>query len=50
MSLQEDILSLLRSEGYPTNEVILDALIDFISVVDDEMDSHDNDEDLDDED
>ena len=42
MSLQEEILSLLSSEGYPTNEVILDALSDFVSVVEDEMESHDS--------
>lgn len=49
MSLQEEILSLLSSEGYPTNEVILDALSDFVSVVEDEMESREDDEDLDDD-
>ena len=46
MSLQEDILGLLQSEGYPSTEVILDALNDFVAVVQDEMESHDRDEDI----
>ena len=50
MSLKDDILSVLTSEGYLTNEVILDALADFIGVVEDEMESHDTDRDLDDDD
>ena len=50
MSLKDDILSVLTSEGYLTNEVILDALADFIGVVEDEMESHDSDSDLDDDD
>lgn len=36
MSLQEDILGILKSEGYPTNEVIMDAMIEFIAVIEDE--------------
>ena len=44
MSLQDEILSILKSEGYPTNEVILDALADFVSVVEDESEGLEDDE------
>ncbi len=49
MSLHEDIVNLLQSDGYPTTEVILDALADFVAVVQEEMESVEHDEDIDDE-
>lgn len=43
MSLRDDILELLRAENYPINEVVTDALADFIAVVDDELENLDRD-------
>ena len=39
MALEEDILKLLKAEGYRVNEVIRDALDDFVSIIDDEMEA-----------
>ncbi|MFW5828824.1 MAG: hypothetical protein ACOCXA_01065 [Planctomycetota bacterium] len=43
MSLRQDILELLRAENYPINEVITDALGDFIQIVEDEAESMERD-------
>lgn len=52
MSLESDILKLLRSEGYQITEAIRDALDDFIAIVEEEGDdlAEDLEEDFDDED
>lgn len=52
MALEQDILKLLREEGYRINEAIRDALDDFLSVVEEEGDEmvEDLEEDFDDED
>jgi hypothetical protein len=43
MALTEDILKLLKAEGYRINEPIKDALDDFISIIEEEMESLDDD-------
>lgn len=51
MSLHEEVMNLLKAEGYPVdNEVIQDAVADFVTAVEEEMESHDQDGDIDDED
>lgn len=54
MALEDDILKLLKAEGYRVNETIRDALNDFVGILEDEMESLDeattDDEDLDDDD
>ncbi len=45
MALEDDIIKLLKAEGYRINETIRDALDEFIEVVNDE--SEDMDEDFD---
>ncbi len=47
MALEDDIIKLLKAEGYRINETIRDALDEFIEVVNDE--TEDIDDDLDDE-
>ncbi len=47
MALEEDIIKLLKSEGYRMNEAIRDALDEFLGIVDDE--NEDMEEDLDDD-
>ncbi len=52
MALPDDIRKLLKSEGYKTNEVILDAINDFINTVveeNEEMEEEDDDSGSDDE-
>lgn len=48
MALEDDIIKLLKAEGYRINETIRDALDEFIEVVNDE--TEDMEDDLDDED
>jgi hypothetical protein len=48
MGLEEDILKLLKSEGFRINEAIRDALDEFLDTVNDE--NEDMEEDLEDED
>lgn len=43
MSLEDDILKLLKSEGYRLNEAIRDALDDFLSILEDEGEEMDDD-------
>ncbi len=43
MSLRQDILDLLREESYPINEVITDALADFLAIVEDEVENMERD-------
>ncbi len=46
MSLEEDIVKLLKHEGYKINEAIRDALDEFLDIVNDENeDMDDTDED-----
>ena len=47
MALEEDVIKLLKSEGYRMNETIRDALGDFLDIVYDE--NEEMEEDLDDE-
>ena len=47
MALEEDIIKLLKSEGYRINETIRDALDDFLDTVNDE--NEEMEDDLDDE-
>lgn len=47
MGLEEDVLKLLKSEGFKINDTIRDALDEFIDTVNEE--NEDMDEDLDDE-
>jgi len=47
MALEDDIIKLLKAEGYRINETIRDALDEFIEVVNDE--TEDMEDDLDDE-
>ncbi len=47
MALEDDIIKLLKAEGYRINETIRDALDEFIEVVNEE--SEDVDDDLDDD-
>ena len=47
MGMEEDILKLLKSEGFKLNDTIRDALDEFIDTVNEE--NEDMDEDLDDE-
>ncbi len=56
MALEDDILKLLKAEGYRVNEAIRDALDDFVAAIEDEMealeaglDDEDDDEEDDDE-
>ncbi|MCS6970678.1 MAG: hypothetical protein RMM29_01155 [Planctomycetota bacterium] len=50
MGLEEDIIKLLKSEGYRINETIRDALDDFLDVVYEENEDMEEEfEDLDDE-
>ena len=48
MALEEDVIKLLKSEGYRINEAIRDALDDFLSTVEEENEGmeeiHENDE------
>jgi hypothetical protein len=48
MGLEEDIIKLLKSEGFKMNEAIRDALDEFLDTVNEE--NEDMDDDLDDED
>ncbi len=48
MALEEDVIKLLKSEGYRINEAIRDALDDFLSTVEEE--NEDMEENLDDSD
>jgi hypothetical protein len=48
MGLEEDIVKLLKNEGFKINEAIRDALDEFVDIVEEE--NEDMDEDLDDED
>jgi hypothetical protein len=48
MGLEEDIIKLLKNEGFKINEAIRDALDEFVDVVDEE--NEDMDEDLEDDD
>jgi hypothetical protein len=48
MGLEEDIIKLLKTEGFKINEAIRDALDEFVDVVEEE--NEDMDEDLDDDD
>ncbi len=51
MSLEEDIVRLLKQEGYRINEAVRDAIDDLIDVVEDENDFiDDGDGDMDDDD
>jgi hypothetical protein len=36
MAIDKDIIKLLKGEGFKTNEAILDALTEFIEIVEDE--------------
>lgn len=47
MALSEDILSLLREEGYKVNESVIEALNDFITIVEEETEGMDEDDDED---
>ena len=47
MGLEEDIIKLLKSEGFKMNEAIRDALDEFLDTVNEE--NEDMDDDLDDE-
>jgi hypothetical protein len=47
MALEDDIIKLLKAEGYRINETIRDALDEFIEVVNDE--TEDMEDDLDEE-
>jgi hypothetical protein len=48
MGLEEDIIKLLKNEGFKINEAIRDALDEFVDIVEEE--NEDMDEDLDDDD
>ncbi len=48
MGLEEDIIKLLKNEGFKINEAIRDALDEFVDIVDEE--NEDMDEDLEDDD
>lgn len=39
MALEDDILKLLKAEGYRVNEAIRDALDDFVAAIEDEMEA-----------
>ncbi len=43
MALEDDIIKLLKAEGYRMNETIRDALDEFIEVVNDETEDMDDD-------
>ena len=45
MSLEEDIIKLLKHEGYKINESIRDALDDFLDIVNEENEDMDEGED-----
>jgi hypothetical protein len=42
MALEDDIIKLLKAEGYRMNETIRDALEEFIEVVNDETEDMDD--------
>jgi hypothetical protein len=42
MSLEEDIVKLLKHEGYKINEAIRDALDEFLDIVNDENEDMDD--------
>jgi hypothetical protein len=48
MGMAEDIIKLLKNEGFKMNEAIRDALDEFVDIVEEE--NEDMDEDLDDDD
>jgi hypothetical protein len=48
MGLEEDIIKLLKNEGFKMNEAIRDALDEFVDIVDEE--NEDMEENLDDDD
>lgn len=50
MALEDDILKLLKSEGYRINEAVRDAIDEFIEMVEDEQDGAEDDEDEEEED
>ncbi len=53
MALEEDIIKLLKSEGFKMNEAIRDALDEFLDTVNEEnedMEDFDDEEDKDEED
>ena len=43
MAIKDDILRLLRDEGYRLNEAVTDALDEFLTVVEDEAEGEDDD-------
>jgi hypothetical protein len=43
MALEEDIIKLLKSEGYRINESIRDALDDFLTIVEEENEDMEDD-------
>jgi hypothetical protein len=43
MALEDDIIKLLKAEGYRINETIRDALVEFIEIIDEEMEDIDSD-------
>ncbi len=50
MALEDDILKLLKAEGYRVNETIRDALDEFVEILNDETeDMEDDPEDTEDE-
>ena len=49
MALEDDIIKLLKAEGYRINETIRDALDEFIEVVNEESEDMDDDLDADEE-
>jgi hypothetical protein len=53
MALEDDILKLLKAEGYRVNEAVRDALDEFVSVIEEEaedLDDEDDEEEFDEED
>ena len=49
MALEDDIIKLLKAEGYRVNETIRDALDEFIEIVEEETEDMDDDVDGDEE-
>ena len=43
MPLEDDIIKLLKADGYRINETIRDALVEFIEIIDEEMEGIDAD-------
>ena len=37
MALEDDIIKLLKADGYRINETIRDALVEFIEIINEEM-------------